>query len=698
MEVYVTLAEAAELEEIKYNSMVQKVGRNPDKYSVKTEKGVDGGKNRVLVSVSTLSKSAQGKWKEREKLRQLAEQPVDEDADQQPDIMDQAPWYVATDIEWYMTTYKEQYAKGVDLKNIVTTFLTYNDAGRTQYAEDYARQYLGKDKRTLYRYISAYNEALAWANRLEKEDGCSYEFFCTLALCRKPKQTGLFPSLLPEMKQAINNIWFDKEFAANRNTKETLYLKLEQLADLNGWEYLPSYQTVVRYVNWLMGPGRMKNAHMLAADGMKTYKNKAVVKASRSTKDLLVMEIVMGDEHTFDLWVSYQAPNGKVKPIRPVLVAWVDVRTRTIMGDIICEHANSQILKQSLLKMLYQEHGGVPKYLYIDNGKDYTSFEMTGRSRKERHGNELAFDEDARGFYQSIGIIDDHRAKPYEAWNKGEVERFFRTVCNQFSKLFTSYTGTLTSSKTSDKVPKDIQKMFEQGKLFTMEEFYQKWSEWLNTYMHKLHSGLKKAGEEWTNPWDLWENGEHYEKAVPAKSYATLLMMKEQNVLVRNVGIIRAGYEYRADELCDFIGEKVNIRYDPDDMSVLYVFGLDGKRICEAYSQELLQFGKVSENELNHIKMQNRQIQRDRERLADANIPFEQIHEQYKGFSSTVGGLDLMNEAKPSKSKTVAFPNSKLYRENPDMRGSKTKEEEEQNSFIMNAGKEAMEKLRRMEG
>ena len=164
------------------------------------------------------------------------------------------------------------------------------------------------------------------------------------------------------------------------------------------------------------------------------------------------MEVVMGDEHTFDCWVSYTMPNGKVKAIKPVLVAWIDVRSRTIMGDVMCEHANSQILKESLLKAMYQEHGGVPKYLYIDNGKDYTSFEMTGRNRKDRHGNELAFEEDVRGFYRSIGIIDDHRAKPYEAWNKGEVERFFRTVCNKFSKWMTSYTGTLTGLKTSDKV------------------------------------------------------------------------------------------------------------------------------------------------------------------------------------------------------------------------------------------------------
>ena len=94
----------------------------------------------------------------------------------------------------------------------------------------------------------------------------------------------------------------------------------------------------------------------------------------------------MGDEHTFDCWVSYTNENGKTSPIRPKLVAWIDVRSRSIMGDVLCKDANSQILKESLLRMIYQEHGGVPKELYIDNGKDYTSQTMTGRPRNVRSG------------------------------------------------------------------------------------------------------------------------------------------------------------------------------------------------------------------------------------------------------------------------------------------------------------------------
>lgn len=60
-------------------------------------------------------------------------------------------------------------------------------------------------------------------------------------------------------------------------------------------------------------------------------------KGSRDTSGLKVMQIVMGDEHTFDCWVAYKQPNGKVIPIKPHLAAWVDMRSRAIMGDVLCK-------------------------------------------------------------------------------------------------------------------------------------------------------------------------------------------------------------------------------------------------------------------------------------------------------------------------------------------------------------------------
>ena len=74
-ETYVTLAEAAELEGIKRNSMQVRISRGKDAFITKTEKSDAGGKDIVLVAVSSLSKPARNAWKERERLKAMAETP-----------------------------------------------------------------------------------------------------------------------------------------------------------------------------------------------------------------------------------------------------------------------------------------------------------------------------------------------------------------------------------------------------------------------------------------------------------------------------------------------------------------------------------------------------------------------------------------------------------------------------------------------
>lgn len=221
-EVYVTLSEAAELEGVQYQTMARRTQRNKKNFVTKTEKSETGGRDVVLVAVSSLSKQARNAWKEREKLKSFTEEFPDKKEDEQkPEV----PWYVNTDVDWYIENYKERYYKAVELGNVVRKFLQYDEGDRTKYAEEFAQKYLGKGQRTLYRYTKAYLEASAWADKLEKEDGAGREFFKVLCLCRKPKETGCFPSIKPEVKQVIKNIWFNEDFARNQGTREMLYEK-----------------------------------------------------------------------------------------------------------------------------------------------------------------------------------------------------------------------------------------------------------------------------------------------------------------------------------------------------------------------------------------------------------------------------------------------------------------------------------------
>ena len=72
-EAYVTLAEAAELEGVKYKTMAQRLSRKKQAFETKTEKSETGGRDVVLVAVSSLSKQARNAWKEREKLKSYTE-------------------------------------------------------------------------------------------------------------------------------------------------------------------------------------------------------------------------------------------------------------------------------------------------------------------------------------------------------------------------------------------------------------------------------------------------------------------------------------------------------------------------------------------------------------------------------------------------------------------------------------------------
>lgn len=466
-----------------------------------------------------------------------------------------------------------------------------------------------------------------------------------------------------------------------------VYTTLERQAAEKSWE-IPSYSTVARYINFEMNVNMGEPVKYYQTFGEREFKRDKMVKASRNTKALPVMGLIQGDGHTFDCWVKYTHPNGKVSAVKPVLVGWVDTRTRVIVGKRICYHSNAQVIKQSLIDMLYTY--GVPEYMLIDNGKDYTAENMTGRNRKER----ISFDSETVGFYKSIGIKDDIRSLPYQPWSKAQIERFFGTVCSRFTKWLSSYTGTLTGRKTAAKVKKDIPNLLEKDLLLSMEEFAAIFEKWVKEEYHQRnHSGLKRMKEAYIKPLELFEKAvEKYVKAPPPKSYAAMLMMKAERVHVYNIGIRKFGYEYRAAELCDYIDKKVDIKWDENDITRLYVYNLDGQKICEAESQELLLIApKIPQKALeDHIKMQKQQLKSIRDRANKYTTPLEELAENYRSHKSTFSPL-ISNE--PVKN-VVTLPVDKQYRE--DITEKKTRRQRKENEYFKEQAEEALQKLRNL--
>lgn len=682
-EGYITLEQAAELEGIQYKTLAQRLRRNPESYDTITSSRPGGGKDQVLIAVTSLTAKARKAYEAGRKA----------ETDGREIIIgkraNQVPWYVEADLNEYIENNRTRYYEAVELARRIQGFLDYDGEDRTEFGARVAEG-LGISLATLYRQSQNLLTAQAWALKLEKEDGQSRDYFRVLALCRKPKQGATFPSLPPEQRAVIENIWFDKAFAANLGTREMLYEKLTEVAAARGWDSIPSAKTVGRYITYLMERPGAESARYLAANGLREWKNKRMIKTKRDTTSLKVMEYVVGDEHTFDFWVSWTAPNGKVRAVRPKLVAWEDMRSRCIVGDVICVNANSQTLKESLVKMIYSNPGGVPYIIHVDNGKDYTSQSMTGQSRKER---KIEFDLDSEtvGFYQSIGVQEVGRSLPYQPWDK-PIERFFGTVCQKFSKWFESYTGTLTGSKTYAKRQKDVAGMLERGELLTLEEFYDVWTEWKNTKYHtREHRGLKAAGEPWTTPIEVFERAERYEKAAPPREFAAMLLMKATTALVTNQGIHRFGVLYTDYELSRYVGQKVGIKWDIDDVTKLYVFDSKGQKICEAVSAEVLAFGQhCSQAALEkHLRKQKQQERDAREFLAGMTTPYEARLEEGRP-SDAVGKIDLTVKAERPV-KVVQLPVDKEYRGEMAARPQRKKAGDE---FLASKASDALARIR----
>ena len=104
-----------------------------------------------------------------------------------------------------------------------------------------------------------------------------------------------------------------------------------------------------------------------------------------------------------------------------------------------------------------------------------------------------------------------------------------------------------------------------------------------------------------------------------------MLLMKADTARVYNFGIKKFGTTYTDYELSHYIGKTVGIKWDIDDVTKLYVFDEEGRKICEAVSPELLAFGPHCSQALleRHLRDQKRQEREMREILDSMTRPYE---------------------------------------------------------------------------
>ncbi|MEA3347029.1 MAG: DDE-type integrase/transposase/recombinase, partial [Candidatus Auribacterota bacterium] len=227
-----------------------------------------------------------------------------------------------------------------------------------------------------------------------------------------------------------------------------------------------------------------------------------------------------------DLWQSDEMagpylvnPNNPNKKIRTKLLGWLDDRSRVIAHAQFFFDAKLPNLEHCLRKSIQKM--GMPKKIYVDNGKIYSSKHLA--SICAHLGIHLMF------------------ARPYSPEGKGKIERFWGFVRSSF----------LTEVSVSN--------------IATLDQLNEAFRAWLElTYHRKIHSELK------AKPMEVFMT--HKDKVrYPSEEELKEAFLYEDNRKVHKDCTFQLMGNYY-EVMPALKGQKINIRFDPDDLEIVKVY------------------------------------------------------------------------------------------------------------------------------
>lgn len=295
--------------------------------------------------------------------------------------------------------------------------------------------------------------------------------------------------------------------------------------------------------------------------GQKAYKDQCEPFIKRLYDDLQSNDIWVCDNHTFDIMVD---DGEHKKPVRVYLTAFLDVRSRKMMGwyvtDAPCSDATLQALRRGI------ERYGIPKRILSDNGREFLTHDIGGRGfRRSRVEDE----------HYIPTILDNLQIEFRTAMVKNArakiVERAFREVKEEFSRLFEGYTGGSITER-----PERLKGMAKKAANFTP---YADFERYVDTYIegwfnHQEHGGVGMRHKTRNQVYE--EN--LYELRTAAREELNLMMMRSSRMVkFRRDGLTLRLYgteiNYWSEELWrSHLEEKVYYRYNPDDLSEIRVY------------------------------------------------------------------------------------------------------------------------------
>jgi putative transposase len=342
----------------------------------------------------------------------------------------------------------------------------------------------------------------------------------------------------------------------------------------------PSVTTINRFLKTIPRPVLIASRF-----GEQARRAHAEPKIHRDYLDLAVGEMWVGDHRELDLFVL---DGGKV--FRPWLTAWLDLRSRTLVGwhlDLIPNaYTIALALRQGVLRF------GLPRRLYMDNGKDFTANFWGGKTKYSRA---VTLNQDSRTVLALLNVTVTH-AQVRAPWSKA-IEPWFGHTLPPWERTLPGWCG-----RDNKERPEKLQEEIKAGALLTLDDCRRELAACIEAYHDREHSG---DGMDGATPRSCWMG---IEKRIPDPRALDLVLMKHKPAMVNQNGLRLFGFKYWHDALIPHFHSTVEVRYDPGNIGALVVFK-DNVFLCEALADKPFSMGMTEKERrtIGHRRKVSRQ-------------------------------------------------------------------------------------------
>ncbi|HUT25372.1 MAG TPA: Mu transposase C-terminal domain-containing protein [Sumerlaeia bacterium] len=316
-------------------------------------------------------------------------------------------------------------------------------------------------------------------------------------------------------------------------------------------------------------------ALILFREGRKSYYDHAEPFLSR-TYDMPAGDHYVADHHMLD----FLARTASGRPGRLWITAWRDMRSTKIVGWAVCEKPSTDSVLAAFAAAVTRN--GCPKEAWMDRGKDFESKEIAGATKKERRkarsalspskGKPWGKPEIDEGWVAPIMAelgVDCHYSIPYNARAK-PIERTFRTLADRFARQWPSYVGPAT-----DKKPETAKEFLKAGAVLPdVLEVSRALDEWIAWFNARVKKGGRLKGLSPDAAFEKFRG----DVRPPRESLIPVLAMRteKQQVKRNGVSILKGLFFWNEHLHVERLGAWVVVRYNPADLSRVFVFDLDG--------------------------------------------------------------------------------------------------------------------------